>query len=330
MVWRDFGRYKPVRFARQVDGIFCQTGQLMMKKTVNVADGGFNGDEVEPLPEILRADQSTVPASSTRFCRSKDSLPKKCNLSGVSPNRGGKMLRNPLQHAGGIFCQTFQLTMKNTSRDSTGPNFRQREIGGQEPRHLGGLPPVGLAMAVRSNRLSGKLGGSQSILLGGGGHIHRRPAFCRQGHRRNHFRSKNILPRKHHLPGVLPRLDQYNFVRPVNKAIENFRQTRPVNERKEPKNTATTRGKPPPESQTGAMASLTSAARQISCRVCNGCPPFPARVPAMMKIISGRLVTRKTQTHFVSLIHLGRFPFWQDSRLTAGLTAKTKNHFVAK
>ena len=50
----------------------------------------------------------------------------------------------------------------------------------------------------------------------------------------------------------------------------------------------------------------------------------------MMKIISGRLAARETKTHFVILIHLCRFPFWQDSHLTAGLTAKTKKHFVTK
>ena len=263
MVWHDFGRYKPVRFARQASEIFCQSLPLTMKKTSqNAVNGCFNAnplrDGVEPpAGKPLGTDQLTEP-SSTRFCRSKDSLPKKCNLSRVSPNRGGKMLRSPLQHAGGIICQTFQLTMKNTSRDRTGLNFRQRGTRGQKSCRQGWPPPVGLAMAVKSNRLPGKLGRSQLTLLGGGGYLHgkSRLAFGGQGHRHNHFRSMNVLPQKHNLSGVLPGFGRYNFVRPVNKGAEDFCQTRPVNERKEPKNTAKTQRKPPPESQAGGYGFL--------------------------------------------------------------------------
>ena len=81
---------------------------------------------------------------------------------------------------------------------------------------------------------------------------------------------------------------------------------------------------------TGPVASVTSEARQISCKACKGRPPFPVRVPATMKIISVRLATRETKTHFVTLIHLCRFPFRQNSHWMAGLTAKTKSHFVSK
>jgi hypothetical protein len=143
-----------------------------------------------------------------RHCRSKDSLPKKFNLSRVSPNRGGKMLRSPLQHAGGIFCQAFQLAMKNRSRNTAKPKFRQREIGGQEPRHLGGFPQVGIVTVAGVNHLPGKiLMRGQSAALDRGGYLHGKSRLAYQGqcHRQNDsLWSKDVLPQKRHLSGILP------------------------------------------------------------------------------------------------------------------------------
>ena len=230
------------------------------------------------------------------------------------------------------FLPNFPLTMKSISQNTARPDFRACEFSGLKSCRRGWLGPVGLVVAARSNRLAGKFWGRrQSTMPGVVGYIHRRLAFRGQGHRNHHcLRSKDVLPKKRHFSRVLPGLGRYNFVPTVNKAIENFRQTRPVNERKEPKNTAKTPGKPSQSPGTGPVASMTSEARQIPCKVCKGRPPFPVRVPAMRKIISGRLTARETKTHFVILIHLCRFPFWQDSHLLAGLTAETKKYFVSK
>jgi hypothetical protein len=112
----------------------------------------------------------------------------------------------------------------------------------------------------------------------------------------------------------------------MSLGVGNSCHTRPVNERKEQKRRANCHQNP----GIGSAASVTSEARQISRKVCKGRPSFPVRVPAMMKIISGRLATRETKTHFMSLIHLCQFSFRQDSHLVAGFMAKTKKHFVSK
>ena len=154
--------------------------------------------------------------------------------------------------------------MKSISQNTARPDFRPCEIRGQQLCCRGWLGPVGLVVAVGLNRLPGKFcERGQSTLPGGVGYIHCRLSVRGQGYRRNHFfRSKDVLPQKRHFSRVLPGLGRYNFVLPVNKAIENFHQTRPVNERKEPKNTAKTPGKPSPKSRdrAGGFRDFGSAA----------------------------------------------------------------------
>ena len=111
---------------------------------------------------------------------------------------------------------------------------------------------------------AGKIWGRrQTTMSGGVGYIHRGLAFRGQGHCHNGFlSSKDVLPQKRHLSWVFPGLEWYNFVPSVNKAVENFRQTRPVNERKVPKNMAKTQRKPPPKSgdRVGGLRDFGSAA----------------------------------------------------------------------
>jgi hypothetical protein len=91
MVWRDFWRHKPVRFARQPGEIFCQTRQLTMKTTVKTWPMAVSTEmKLNRQPEKVRANQSSIPVRSMRHCRSKDSLPEKRNLSRFSINRSGK------------------------------------------------------------------------------------------------------------------------------------------------------------------------------------------------------------------------------------------------
>lgn len=51
-----------------------------------------------------------------------------------------------------------------------------------------------------------------------------------------------------------------------------------------------------PNSETRFVVSVALGSQQISCKVCRGRPPFPARVPAMPKIISIRPALRKSET----------------------------------
>jgi hypothetical protein len=176
MVWRDLGRHKPVRFAHRAGEIFCQNPPLTMKNGQNSAAGGSTansfGDAVEPPARInFRANQLIRPVPVESVGRAVATVRiyycTSAAFQGVYSILGGKILSNYLPQPSGIFCQTLQLTMKNTSRNTARPEFRQHEIGRQTACHT-----VGLVAGARSNRQSGKrLRRSRSILRGRDGYL---------------------------------------------------------------------------------------------------------------------------------------------------------------
>lgn len=164
------------------------------------------------------------------------------------------------------FLPDSPLTMKSISQNMVRTDFRPGEIRGQKLRRRGGLGPVGLVVAVRPSRPPGKfVGRRQSTMPDGVGYIHRRLAFRGQSHRHNYFWSKDVLPQKRDLSKVLPGFGRYNFVHIMSLGGESFCQTRPVNERKEPKDTAKTRRKPSPKSgdRVGGFRDFGSAANLL-------------------------------------------------------------------
>jgi len=203
--------------------------------------------KLNPLPETFSADQATIPAQAEPFnppLPLKGFITVKTRFIKAFARFGRHNLVQPTTPSRSDFLPNFPVIMKSISRNTARTDFRPCEIRGQKLCRRGWLGPAGFVVTVRSNRLRGKFEGrKQSTMPGGVGYIHRRLAFRGQGHRHNYFfRSKDVLPQKRHFSRVLPGLGRYNFVQCMNKASENFRQTRPVNERKEPKNTAKTPG----------------------------------------------------------------------------------------
>jgi hypothetical protein len=262
-----------VCFPRKAGEIFCQTHPLTMKKTSqNTANDGIN---VNPLMRLnacrkhFRQIKQPFPSRSNPFNTQlplKGFITVKTRFIKAFARFERHNLVQPTTPSRLDFLPNFPLTMKSISQNTARPDFRPCEIRGQQLCRRGWLGPVGLVVAARLNRLPGKFcERSQSTLPGGVGYVHwkSRPAFQGQGHCHNYFLgSKDILPQKRHFSRVLPGLGRYNFVPPVNKAIENFRQTRPVNKRKEPKNTAKTPGKPLPKpgDRAGGFRDFGSAA----------------------------------------------------------------------
>ncbi len=289
-----------------------------------MVNGGYNGNslrnEIEPAArKILRTDQPTILAQAGHvqqaavcqsspvapfrwenrmafrgrghgcFLRGKDLLPNKCDLSRVSQDFGGKILCNPLHNGVAIFCQTLQLTMKNMNPNTASDGWAAEGN-------------------FRQYEIRGRRG--------------QRGQFSS-----NHFSLVRLYYLKNanyqvfcpDLPVKLCsffELSRQNFP-PCWCRMEKLSANRCLSGGENRANRCQNPGM-------GFVASVASESRQISCKACKGRPPFPVRVPATMKIISVRLATRETKTHFVSVGHLCRFAFGQDSNLVAGLTTGTE------